>query len=104
MGQSVTVTEISTADERAFRYELNRSITGMAHLRYKSPESVTGNRPVDELARRLFATGKVKAVHMYSNQVTVHPRFTGSGADGLADVIRGLYTHYTEGVVPKKFD
>jgi hypothetical protein len=103
MGQTVTVVEKPTADARAFRYELNRSVTGMAHVRFKSPESITGHRPVDELARRLFDTGQVKAVHMYSNHVTVHIKFTGT-AEGLGDVIRGLYTHYTEGVVPKKFD
>lgn len=103
MGQTVTVVEKPTADDRARRYELNRSLTGMAHVRFKSIEGVTGHRPVDELARRLFQTGQVRTVHMYSNQVTVFMKFTGTG-EGLLEVIQGLYAHYTEGVEPKKFD
>ena len=31
----------------------------------------TGERPVDELARRLFDHGGVEGVHIYSNMVTV---------------------------------
>jgi hypothetical protein len=100
MGQLITVTEKPTTRPGVAVFELNRSLTGMGHERYRSPE-VTGNRPVDELARRLFATGLVKAVHVYSNVVTVE--LGEGGADEgsrrtLADVIHDLFTYYREGV------
>jgi hypothetical protein len=100
MGQLITVTEKPTTRPGVAVFELNRSLTGMGHERYRSAE-VTGNRPVDELARRLFATGLVKAVHVYSNVVTVE---LGDGSDDegsrrtLADVIHDLFTYYREGV------
>ncbi len=96
MGQLITVTRKPTTKAGVVVFDLNRSLTGMGHERYSSPE-VTGHRPVDELARRLFATGAVSAVHVYSNVVTV--KLAGrSGGDGLDDVIRDLFTYYREGV------
>ena len=99
MGQLITVTEKPTTRPGVAVFELNRSLTGMGHERYRSPD-VTGNRPVDELARRLFATGLVKAVHVYSNVVTVELADAGAEADRgtLVDVIHGLFTYYREGV------
>jgi hypothetical protein len=96
MGQQITVTEKPTTRSGVVVLELNRSLTGMGHERYRSPE-VTGHRPVDELARRLFAAGGVAAVHVYSNVVTVELA-EGSAGEGLADVIRDLFTYYREGV------
>ncbi len=100
MGQLITVTEKPTTRDGVAVFELNRSLTGMGHERYRSPE-IAGNRPVDELARRLFATGLVKAVHVYSNIVTVELA-EGGAAEGarqaLADVIHELFTYYREGV------
>ncbi|MGH3849704.1 MAG: hypothetical protein ACRDRT_08375, partial [Pseudonocardiaceae bacterium] len=54
-------------------------------------------RPVDELARRLFAAGGVEGIHIYSNMVTVD---LAPGADGtpLKEIIVGLFTFYREGV------
>ncbi|HEX2043765.1 MAG TPA: hypothetical protein VHF24_14125 [Acidimicrobiales bacterium] len=99
MGQLITVTEKPTTRPGVAIFELNRSLTGMGHERYRSPE-VTGNRPVDELARRLFATGLVGAVHVYSNVVTVE--LAGGADEGarqtLAEVIHNLFTYYREGV------
>ncbi|HEX2273380.1 MAG TPA: hypothetical protein VHG90_05870 [Acidimicrobiales bacterium] len=100
MGQLITVTEKPTTRSGVAVFELNRSLTGMGHERYRSSE-IPGNRPVDELARRLFATGLVTAVHVYSNMVTVE--LVGGGADEaarrtLADVIHNLFTYYREGV------
>ena len=100
MGQLITVTEKPTTRDGIAVFELNRSLTGMGHERYRSPE-VTGNRPVDELARRLFATGLVKGVHVYSNVVTVELAEAGAGGpdrQALVDVIHSLFTYYREGV------
>ena len=95
MGQLITVTRKPTTKAGVVVFDLNRSLTGMGHERYRSPD-VTGHRPVDELARRLFATGEVAAVHVYSNVVTVE--LTGGGGEGLDDIIRDLFTYYREGV------
>ncbi len=96
MGQEITVTRKPTSRPGVVVFELNRSLTGMGHERYRSPE-VVGHRPVDELARRLFATGGVRAVHVYSNVVTVELA-DGDGGAALVDVIRDLFTYYQEGV------
>ena len=97
MGQLITVTRKSTTTKPGVVvFDLNRSLTGMGHERYRSPD-VTGHRPVDELARRLWATGEVKAVHVYSNVVTVELAGPSRGA-GLEDIIRDLFTYYREGV------
>ncbi|MDQ6714742.1 MAG: NifU N-terminal domain-containing protein [Actinomycetota bacterium] len=96
MGQLITVTEKHTSRPGVVVFDLNRSLTGMGHERYRSPD-IPGHRPVDELAKRLFATGSVKAVHVYSNVVTVE--LSGaSGGDEIAGVIRDLFTYYREGV------
>ncbi len=98
MGQEITVTRKPTSRPGVVVFELNRSLTGMGHERYKSPE-VVGHRPVDELARRLFAAGGVRAVHVYSNVVTVElADGAGAGADALVEVMRDLFTYYREGV------
>ena len=102
MGQSVTVTERPTGRSGVVRFEVNRPLTGMAHERYRSLDECSGSRPPDVLARRLFEHGGVKAVHVYSNQVTVEVELSAS-TDGMVDVIRGLFTHYVDGVEPKKF-
>jgi len=97
MGQLITVTRKATTKAGVVVFDLNRSLTGMGHERYRSPD-VTGHRPVDELARRLFATGMVTAVHVYSNVVTVELAGSGSGGEVLDEVIRDLFTYYREGV------
>jgi hypothetical protein len=93
MGQPITVTE--KAGERAdvVRFELNRSLTGMGHERYRADQEIFGDRPPDELARRLFAHGGVEAVHIYSNVVTVDLA-AGARSDGLADIVHSLFVHY----------
>jgi hypothetical protein len=99
MGQPITVEEKPSATPGIVRFELNRSLTGMGHERYPSAAAVTGDRVVDELARRLFATGQVAAVHIYSNVVTVDLA-KGQTSAGLAGVIHDLFIYYTPGVVP----
>jgi len=103
VGQPITVIERPTARPDVVRFEINRSLTGMAHERYGSREAATGHRPPDELARRLFDHGGVEAVHVYSNVITVDLAAGASGA-GLADVIIGLFIHYVPGVLPPSDD
>jgi hypothetical protein len=94
MGQSITVVEKrSTANPAILRFETNRPLSGMGHERYTQPPGELLQRPVDELARRLFAAGGVESVHINGSVVTV---VLGGGrtGDGLADVVRGLFRHY----------
>lgn len=95
MGQPIIVVEKPTQTPGIARFETNRSITGMGHERYESPDDILGERPVDELARRLFDSGGVQAVHVNGSVVTVEltDGWSGSG-EKLADIIRGLYIHY----------
>ena len=99
MGQLITVTEKPTSRSNVVRFDLNRSLTGMSHERYVAGGEIKGDRPVDELARRLFAHGGVQSVHAYSNVVTVELAAGGS-SQGLGDIIHGLFTYYVEGVTP----
>ena len=79
MGQPITVIEKPTSRPGVVRFELNRSLTGMGHERYRSRDDATGDRPADELARRLFDRGGVDGVHIYSN---VDHRRPGRGRVG----------------------
>jgi hypothetical protein len=93
MGQPITVSEKSGGRPDIVRFELNRSLTGMGHERYREGQEVLGNRPPDELARRLFAHGGVAAVHIYSNVVDVDLG-PGASREGLADIVGSLFVHY----------
>lgn len=99
MGQPITVVQKPTTRPGIVRFELNRSLTGMGHERYSAAVDVTGNRPPDEMARRLFAHGGVNALHVYSNEVTVELA-PGVDASGLLETLQDLFIHYTEGVTP----
>ncbi len=96
MGQPVTLLETRSPRPGLVRFELNRSLTGMGHERYSADEEIVGDRPSDELARRLFAAGGVESIHVYGSMVTVNLASTED--HGLADVIRQLYTYYVDGV------
>ena len=98
MGQPITVVEKPSATRGVVRFETNRSITGMGHERYRTGDEVVGERPPDELARRLFATGAVDAVHIYSNVITVDLA-RGASSEGLRDLIHELFIFYRPGVV-----
>ena len=103
MGQPVTVIEKPSSRAGVVRYEINRSITGMGHERYVSGTEVTGDRPADELARRLFDRGGVNAVHVNSNVITLD--LDGSGTEGITELITELFTFYRPGVpVPTEAD
>ena len=96
MGQPITVVEKpSSANPAILRLETNRPLSGMGHERYVEPPGELLQRPVDELARRLFATGDVDSVHINGSVVTV-TLGGGRTGSGLADIVRGLFLHYGE--------
>jgi hypothetical protein len=98
MGQPITVVETRSSRPGLVRFELNRPLSGMGHERWTVDAAVEGNRPVDELARRLFAHGGVDGVHINGSVVTVG---LGRGATsaGLAAVIEGLFRYYPDAPV-----
>jgi hypothetical protein len=93
MGQPITVTEKASGRDDVVRFDLNRSLTGMGHERYRADQEIIGDRPPDELARRLFAHGGIDAVHIYSNVVTVDLA-AGASREGLVDIVHSLFVHY----------
>jgi hypothetical protein len=97
MGQLITVSRKPSIRPDVAIFELNRSLTGMGHERYTSADDAVRDRPVDELARRLFEAGGVEGVHIYSNMVTVDLG-PGASADGMEQIIRDLFTYYRPGV------
>ena len=97
MGQLITVSQRESVRPGVVSFDLNRSLTGMGHERYFSPDDVVDDRPCDVLATRLFEHAGVKVVHVYSNVVTVEME-PGSSTEGMADTIRDLFTYYREGV------
>jgi hypothetical protein len=99
MGQPVAVVEKPSSRPGMVRFEANRNLTGMGHERFASADEAIGPRPAAEIARRLFATGKVDHVHAYLNMITVDIA-KGFTADGLAGIIESLYTYYRPGVLP----
>jgi hypothetical protein len=103
MGQPVAVTEKPSSSPGIVRFELNRALTGMGHEHFGSVDEAFGPRPAAELARRLFATGQVSGVHVYSNIVTVDLG-RGQTARGLADVVRDLYQYWKPGMEPPAFE
>lgn len=103
MGQLVAVTEKPSTTQGVVRFELNRTLSGQGHERFASAADAYGPTPSDELARRLFSTGQVAGVHVYSNIVTVDLE-KGFGSDGLVDVVRDMYQYWTPGVAPPTFD
>jgi hypothetical protein len=97
MGEPVTVTEKPSSRSGFVRFETNRTFTGMGHERYAAGEEIYGNRSSDEVARALFATGKVDEVHVYGQAVTVK-LFKDETSEGLREVLENLYIHYRPGV------
>lgn len=96
MGQLVSVIEKPSHRPGIVRYVLNRALTGMGHERFTTTNEPTGDRPADELARRLLATGQVGGVSLNGNVVTVE--LSKNDATGLKEIIVDLYTYYVPGV------
>jgi hypothetical protein len=103
MGQMVAVTEKPSSTRGVVRFELNRSLSGMGHEHFASVVDAFGDSPSDEVARRLFATGQVGAVHVYANMITVD-LLKGATSDGLADIVREMYQYWKPGVEPPTFE
>jgi hypothetical protein len=93
MGQPITVTTKRGIRGDIVRFDLNRSLTGMGQERYRAGDEILGDRPPDELARRLFAHGGVEGVHIYSNVVTVDLASDAS-REGLEEIVGSLFVHY----------
>ena len=103
MGQPVAVTEKRTRRPDVIRFETNRNLTGIGHERFTRVEEAVGSRPAAVLARRLLETGKLDAVHIYGNVVTVDLA-KGCGPEGLREVVENLYVYYRPGFVPPTFE
>ena len=102
MGQPVTVIEKPSSRAGVVRYETNRVLTGMGHERYTRGDQAVGERPADELARRLFQRGGIAAVHINGSVITVE--LDKSDQSGIKEIIEGLYTYYLPGVEPPSDD
>jgi len=68
----------------------------MGHERYTKGDVIHRDRPADQIARALFDTGRVDEVHVYAQTVTV--KLSGSGSDGLREVLEDICTYYRPGV------
>ena len=103
MGQLVDVTEKPSSTRGVVRFEINRSLSGMGHEHFVSPADAWSDTPSAELARRMFATGQVAAVHVYGNIITVDIE-KGHDSEGLADLVRHMYQYWKPGVEPPSFE
>jgi hypothetical protein len=101
MGQAITVTVRAGVRGDVKHFELNRSLTGMQTHRYIAADAVTGTKPPDELARRLFTLG-VSAVTIYSSVVTVVAPADQWAAlqPKVEDTITNLFIYYRDGQLP----
>ena len=106
MGQPVLVVEKPSRRPGIVRFEANRNLSGMGHEKFVHGDAsahAAALTPSAELARRLFATGRVAGVHVYQNVVTVDLE-KGFDASGLADVVRDLYQYWKPGMELPTFD
>ena len=101
MGQPITVTVRPGVRNDVKHFELNRSLTGMQTDRYKAGQEISGTKPPDDLARRLFDLG-VSAVTIYSSVVTVvAPAEQWSSLEAqVTDTIINLFIFYRDGQLP----
>ena len=82
MGQPITVVERdSRAHPGVVRFEINRPLSGMGHERYLEADDIDDVRPVDEIARRLFATGKAAELLKELASRGGEPGITAAAAD-----------------------
>jgi hypothetical protein len=97
MGQPITAVTTSSSRPGTVRFEINRSLTGMGHERYRADQPVEDDRPPDRLARALFEHGGVESVHVYANVITLELA-EGADLDGLREIVEQLYIYYRPGV------
>jgi hypothetical protein len=103
MGQQIAVVEKPSPNRGVVRFEANRNLTGMGHELFRTPSDAIGPRPAAALARLLLGTGKVDAVHIYGNMITVDVA-KGADSSGLGDVVRDLYQYWKPGMEMPVFD
>ncbi|MCC6436329.1 MAG: hypothetical protein IT196_14940 [Acidimicrobiales bacterium] len=92
MGQPVSVIEKPTGRAGVLRFETNRNLTGMGHERYYPDKAITGDRPPDVLAKRLFERGGVASIHVYGGVITVE--LAAPDDSGIKQIIEDLYVYY----------
>ncbi len=97
MGQQIAVVERPSSNPGVVRFEANRTLTGMGHEVFRSLADAVGPRPAAVLARTLLSSGKVTAVHMFSNMITVDLAKASDSA-GLGDLVRDLYQYWKPGM------
>lgn len=97
MGQQIAVVERPSSNPGVVRFEANRTLTGMGHEVFRSLADAVGPRPAAVLARTLLSSGKVTAVHMFSNMITVDLAKASDSA-GLGDMVRDLYQYWKPGM------
>lgn len=103
MGQLIAVIEKPSSTPGVVRFEINRTLSGQGHERFRSILDAHGKTWSDELARRLFGTGQVAGVHIYANIITVDLE-KGFDSAGLSDLVHNLYTYWRPGVQPPSFE
>lgn len=99
MGQPVATKKSPSTSAGRVRFEINRSLTGQGHEHYGSAADARGSKPADVLARRLFATGAVTAVHVYGNMITLSVT-SSANESALFNAVEDLYQYWTPGKVP----
>ncbi len=98
MGQPVVVTQKKSSRPGVVRYELNRTLTGTGHEVYLPDRPISGHRPPDVLAKRLFEQVRgIESIHILGGMVTIEMSF-GSDADVAKSVMEELHTFYRPGV------
>jgi len=95
MGQRIEVSAVPMGSVALFATD--RSITGQDGVGFR-PDSVDGDGPPAELARRLFeADGSIDHVYVLSNTVSVRRQedWDDDSLDDATGVISGLFIHYS---------
>ncbi len=98
MGQPITAIQTNSSRPGTVRFEINRTLTGMGHERFVAGQAIEDDRPVDELAKALFAAdAAVSAIHVYANIITIELS-RSIDVSVLHETIEKLYTYYLPGV------
>ena len=103
MGQQIAVVAKPSSTPGIIRFEANRNLTGQGHETFSVVADAVGTRPAAVLARNLLGTGKVDAVHVYGNMITVDVA-KGHDASGLDQVVADLYQYWKPGMELPTFD
>lgn len=100
MGQPIEVASQPGSSPSIRIFTINRSLTGMRIEEYAHPAHATGDRWVDETARRLGALG-VTRVTIYASTIVAEAPDWGGLAERAEETIRDLYVYYVDGKVPE---